>query len=275
MAPACSSADYCELFQAFARCQRSLLFMALQAQYLQLIKPHICLTPTQSQTRWYQFNCLVNGDSWVAVFRFPAWPPDRTFDLPRLVNWLFRRATQRQSVREHSWCLAPPHRRHCRLKCGNGTWVWQFSVKNWKLCCSNQCEIDSGINLSKFFFIFYCFNLVHLFYFYSICNFVMFMPTAVLCDYTREHANTCNNNDNNNSLSKAISQNLSSQDSNSQPITSPEAYPLGHWPNVYSAFSLAMIWNRNRFRQVHVTNVVIVILQGSAFLGTDDETYYF
>ena len=80
--------------------------------------------------------------------------------------------------------------------CGNGTWVWQFSVKNWKLCCSNQCEIDSGINISKFFFIFYCFNLVYLFYFFSICNFVMFVPTAVLWDFTREHANTCNNNNN-------------------------------------------------------------------------------
>ena len=37
------------------------------AVYVQLIKPHICLTPTQSQTRWYQFNCLVNRDSWVYI----------------------------------------------------------------------------------------------------------------------------------------------------------------------------------------------------------------
>ena len=46
--------DYCELFQAYTRCLGSLL-MALQASdrkrrdsraFMQLIKPHICLTPT-------------------------------------------------------------------------------------------------------------------------------------------------------------------------------------------------------------------------------------
>ena len=120
---------------------------------------------------------------WGKVYIYEYLCIDRTYDLPRLVNWLYRRATQRQSVRDHSWCLAPPHGMHCHLNCGNGTWVWKFSVKNWKLCCSNQCEIDSGINLSKFFFIFYCFNLDYLLYFFPICNFVLFVPTAVLWDY--------------------------------------------------------------------------------------------
>ena len=104
-------------------------------------------------------------------------------------------ATQRQSVREHSRCLAPPHGMHCRLNCGNGTWVWQFFVKNWKLCCSNQCEIDSGINLSKFFFIFLLFqpNLLFLISFLFVILWCSLL-TAVLRDFfTREHANTCNN----------------------------------------------------------------------------------
>ena len=57
---ACSSAVYYELLRAFIRCQ-STLFMAYQASnrrqrnVLQLIKPLICLTPTNHRPSWSQF----------------------------------------------------------------------------------------------------------------------------------------------------------------------------------------------------------------------------
>ena len=54
-----------------------------------------------------------------------------------------------------------------------------------------------GSNFSKFFFISYCFNVVYPFLFPFL--FVTFVPTAVLWDFTREHANTCDKNNNNNS----------------------------------------------------------------------------